>query len=229
MKFALWSSTPDVPLQACLDVSEACAIQLNRDLQAFNETGAGSTVTAFPDGTIPIADVSFEVAADIKEAPDAIAFHSVDAQGRPYCKVGWAVCLHVANGDPVAALDVLSSAISHECIEAQEDPYVRSWSDFDGTQEIANEYADPVEGDSYRISVSSGASMAVSNFVTDRYFSDGPGPYDFLSKLTAPRTMSPGGYMVLRTGGPSGTTNQVYGDAMPQWKRYAKAKYSRRA
>lgn len=226
MQFAIYSSTAAVTLQQITDIAEACTIQLNLNVQAYCETGAASKVTAFADvGSVPDVDIHFEVAPSIAEAPGAIAYHSTNALGRPMCKVGWDVCLQVAGGDVAKALVVLQTAISHECVEAQCDPYCLYYADWpaDATKKVCLEYCDPVEGDSYPIQVMSGATVMVSNFVTDRWFSDGPGPYDFLGKLTAPRTMSPGGYLAFDDG------SQVYGDQMPQWKRDQKAKYGRRA
>jgi hypothetical protein len=52
---------------------------------------------------------------------------------------------------------------------------------------------DPVEGDSY----SGAGGVALSNFVTPWWFSEQPpagAKFDFMSKLSAPFTMSPGGY-----------------------------------
>jgi hypothetical protein len=40
--------------------------------------------------------------------------------------------------------------------------------------------------------------------------------------------MSRGGYQVLRTGGPSGHSTDVFGDEMPDWKRAQKSAHSRR-
>jgi hypothetical protein len=159
----------------------------------------------------------------IPEAPDALAYHTTDARGRPKLVIGWGV-VKSNGGTPYTGALSLSATLSHEVLETIIDPYVNFWADLDADHEVALEVCDPVEGDSYEID-----GVAVSNFVGPRWFSDGKGPYDFMGRLTAPRTMSPGGYMVLRKGGPSGSTSQVYGNEMPNWKRTLKAKYGRRS
>jgi hypothetical protein len=170
--------------------------------------------------TVALKDVAaiFHLVDDISEAPDALAYHTVEATSmRPVLRLGVRICM--AGG----GLPLLTSAMSHEAVETKCNPYVNRWVDMnDGVTEVCHEACDPVEGDSYEIE-----GITVSNFVGPRWFSDGPGPYDFLGRVLAPFTMTPHGYMVLRTGGPAGTQKQVFGDHVPEKKRAAVTKHGR--
>jgi hypothetical protein len=90
---------------------------------------------------------------------------------------------------------------------------------------------DPVESDSYIVNVGS-TPVSVSNFVYPSFFNPQAqacdAPFDYLKKLTAPFTMTKGGYMIYRTGG-EGTEQQIFGEEMPEWKKEMKmSKYYRR-
>lgn len=242
MHFALYSTSKDPSVALALPlIAAAIQVQLRRDLESFNETGGNSTcasygseadVEADPQSA---ADVKFEVTDEIPEAPGAVAYHTTDANGRPLCKIGWAV-VQQSGGSLMRGANSLSVGISHECIEAEGDAYVKSWSDYDASREVANEWCDPVQDEAYDIPVPTGDAtsephqlVAVSNFVTQEWFSDETtGPFDYLGSRSAARQISPGGYVELRTGGPSGETQQVFGEAVPQRVRDQKAMYGRR-
>lgn len=101
----------------------------------------------------------------------------------------------------------LSSVISHEVLETLIDPTVSDWSQrADGTL-VASEVSDPVEGDAYAIEVL-GKPIMVSNFVLPAWFDaqTTQGPFDKMGKLTAPFTMTPGGYLVTMQ--PSATAEE---------------------
>lgn len=98
----------------------------------------------------------------------------------------------------------LSSVISHEVLETLIDPTVSDWSQrADGTL-VAGEVSDPVEQDAYTITVMDTPIM-VSNFVLPAWFDaqSTQGPFDKMGKLTAPFTMTPGGYLVTMSAGPT--------------------------
>ena len=91
--------------------------------------------------------------------------------------------------------------LSHELLEQLADPYVQTAvvaQSFQGKPAaIAYETGDPVEADSYDID-----GVPVSNFVLPAWFEDNPVPsgrYDFLQKLTAPLTLTAGGYVAYTT------------------------------
>lgn len=120
----------------------------------------------------------------------------------------------------------VSSVLSHEVCEMIGDRFASYWSDGPSITQ-GNEYAlelcDPVEGDSYAISVN-GTQVSVSNFIFPSWFNAEATaplnlPFDYLGKLTAPFTMTKGGYMIVRQ---SGQVQQVFGEAMPAWKKEQK-------
>lgn len=97
--------------------------------------------------------------------------------------------------------DTWSSVLSHELLEQLVDPYIDSCAQVtyqDQPAIIPLEVADPVEADSYQI-----GGVFVSNFVLPKWFQtdDGAttGPYDYLGNLSAPLSLSPGGYLSYST------------------------------
>lgn len=117
----------------------------------------------------------------------------------------------------------VSSVLSHEVCEMVGDRFANFWADGPSIaqgSEYALELCDPVEGDSYTITVN-GTVVSVSNFVFPSWFNQQATaalnkPFDYLGKLSAPFTMTPGGYMIVAE---SGKVSQVFGEEMPEWKR----------
>lgn len=132
----------------------------------------------------------------------------------------------------------VASVLSHEVCEMVGDRFAAFWSDGPGVvasdgqtyTEYALELCDPVEGDSYAITVN-GTTVSVSNFVFPSWFNAEATtplnlPFDYLGKLTKPFSMTPGGYMIVRQ---SGNTQQVFGEAVrPERKLEVKAEWYRR-
>jgi len=131
----------------------------------------------------------------------------------------------------------VSSVLSHEVCEMVGDRFAGFWSDGPPIQlsdgktytEYALELCDPVEGDSYAITVGT-QKVSVSNFVFPSWFNAQATnlnkPFDYLDKLTKPFSMTPGGYLIVRQ---SGTYNQVFGDKVRPEKQLAvKAEWYRR-
>lgn len=103
----------------------------------------------------------------------------------------------------------VSSVLSHEVCEMFIDRFANEWADgpsiTKGSQ-YAKELCDPVEADSYAIPVTVGANtieVSVSNFIFPSWFNaqaDASNfPFDYMKKLKAPFTMSPGGYMIIQS------------------------------
>lgn len=111
--------------------------------------------------------------------------------------------IYDAGGDDLTnpALSV-SSVVSHEILETLVDPTASDWSQRDDSSLIASELSDPVEADSYSISID-GIDVQVSNFVLRHWFDEQntKGPYDFLKKLSKPFSMTPGGYLIVMAAG----------------------------
>lgn len=129
----------------------------------------------------------------------------------------------------------VASVVSHEICEMVGDRYANFWVDGppvkaqDGQtySEYALELADPVEGDSYEIDVQIGTTtskVSVSNFILPAWFNPqakAPDnlPFDYLKKLHAPFSMTPGGYLIVRQ---DGNEQQIFGEKMPDWKQEMK-------
>jgi hypothetical protein len=95
---------------------------------------------------------------------------------------------------------------SHNCEEAVDPSCTRLASASNGDQ-WAIEVGDPVQNDSYDVTLASGATVAVSDFVTPQFFQDPvPGAkYDYMGVLSTPWTIAPGGYAIVNN-------NQVFGE-----------------
>lgn len=163
------------------------------------------------------ADACLVILADELEVEGAYGYHDVDDTGRPRIFVGWHV-VRDNGGTLYRGSQSLSVTMSHEVLEATADPYASFWADRgNSVDEVALEVCDPVEGDSYEI-----GGISVSSFVGPKWFSlenNQRGAYDRLGRLSAPMTMSDGGYLIVRTGGPGGPVKNIFGSAMPAWKR----------
>lgn len=165
------------------------------------------------------------VIVDNDSTPGALGWHA-EQGGKPYGKV--MVDPVLQNGgvtlyDPTNPQNVsVSSVLSHEVIETFVDPYVNVWVDGPRLAQgscYAMEACDPVESNSYTNKVS-GVLVSLSNFVNRAYFLSDPAPgtkFDHMGVLSAPFSLAPGGYMVVRN--QPGTEAQVYGTMMPPaWK-----------
>lgn len=175
----------------------------------------------------------FHIVDDIPEAPDALAYHTLDNTFRPMLRLGWNV-VKKYGGAFASGPQSCVSVMSHEAIETKMNPYVNRWVDMaDGVAEVSHEACDPVEGDHYDIVLADGATYdgtySVSNFVGPRWFESGPGPYDFCGKVSQPFGMSPNGYMVIRQGGPQGKTSQLFGANVSEAKKAHVRSYGRMA
>jgi len=161
---------------------------------------------------------------DNDTTPGALGWHA-EQNGRPYGKVMTNPVLQnggVVLYDPNNPQNVsVASVLSHEIIEVFVDPYVNVWADgpqIDQGSCYAMEACDPVENNSYS-NTASGVSVSLSDFVLPAYF-DSQGAnegFDFLNVLTAPFSLAPGGYMVVRSA--PGTEQQVFGRVQPaKWR-----------
>jgi hypothetical protein len=128
---------------------------------------------------------------DNADQAGALGYHAETPTGQPYGRV----FVKVSQRDGTS----VSSVLSHEAAEMFADRACNRWAQApDGTL-WAIELGDPVQGDSYQK-----GGVEVSNFVTQAFFDDTPAPgakFDHLGKLSAPFTLSPGGYAITMTGG----------------------------
>lgn len=132
----------------------------------------------------------------------------------------------LSNGGGVFSGDVsVSSVLSHETLESFGDVYANLWGDTGDNSARAYELGDPVESDSYAVTVTSlsgqQVSGMVSNFVLPSWFDpDGEKPYDYLGLLTAPFQVRPDGYVITMT---DGNVTEQWGERYPDWRKATKA------
>ena len=132
----------------------------------------------------------------------------------------------------------VSATLSHEVCEMVGDRYAGGFSQGPQIAQgnlYCQELCDPVENDSYGITVGT-TVVSVSNFLFPSWFNSEAtvalnAPFDYLDKLKAPFTMDAGGYMILATLDGEGqvTAKHLFGEKMPQWRRdYVKGEFYRR-
>jgi hypothetical protein len=116
----------------------------------------------------------------------------------------------------------ISSVLSHEVLETVLDPFVSSWV-VSGTDRTggpvahALEACDAVEDGTYSIR-DIRTAVTVSNYILPAWTDPEAhrGPFDRLSRLTAPFTTTPGGYQVVWA---NGVQAQKFGERMPAWRQ----------
>ena len=161
------------------------------------------------------------VLKDHLDVDGALGDHSVDGTGFPVAEVG--VEDTYQESGTVLGPNGIGSVVSHEILETFGDQYVSTWDDGPNGDQYAHELCDAVEGDGYLLD-----GVYVSNFVKPAFFSTMTGvagDFDYMGKLTAPFTMSPGGYQVVRH--PDGSYDNIYGSAVTDARKATIAKRRR--
>jgi hypothetical protein len=158
------------------------------------------------------------VLLDNADEADALAYHYLTPQGKPYASV-FVEDILTNDGTWTDGANSVSCSASHEVVELLADPACNYYADgLDGYM-YALEVADPTEGDSYNID-----GVAVSNFVHPDYFN----PWakkrrghklDHMGLVKKPFETRPGGYVVRHRGLQDKT---VWGPELPRWKREMK-------
>jgi hypothetical protein len=120
------------------------------------------------------------------------------------------------------------SVLSHECIETLGDAACNRWAQRADGSWVAVELADPVEGDSYEITIAAGAiktiTGTVSDFVLPAWFDPDASTArtDWMILLNAPFQARDTGYVITMAAG-STTVTEQWGDRYPEWKKAVKA------
>lgn len=149
------------------------------------------------------ADAYPIVILDDADQADALGYHDIDPQGRPYGRV-FAKTILDNGGTLNTGPNSVSACLSHEALELFGDEACSEWGDRGDGSEVAWELCDPVQNDSYTVEYYN-HPVAVSDFVLPAYFDPAaPGPYDKLGRLTAPFSVAKGGYLIVRKAGPEG-------------------------
>lgn len=177
------------------DIARAVNIQLRKHVAPF-----------WADKTWGMSATKGDYPMYIFDDPDvagALGYHDVGPDGFPYARVFTKPSFDHGSSWLTGPL-AISSIVSHEACEMVGDQYVNEWVDNGKNALIARELCDPVESDTYEID-----GVVVSNFVTPAWFSQlGGQQYDYLNKLTAPFTMTSGGYLIKMQ---EGKISQTFG------------------
>lgn len=166
-----------------------------------------------------LIDTGFYLALvdSLPEAPGALGYHDVDAEGRPYSRV--AVNPSLDNGsDWLTGPYSVVSIVGHEALETIGDPLCTIWR-ATGDQNVltAQEVCDAVEATGYR---HNGADL--TNFLLPAWFNPfGQYPYDYLGQLAAPFTMTPGGYTLVSSGG---RIQRSFAAETPAWRKVGRTR-----
>jgi hypothetical protein len=167
------SLTPEI----LANIASAVEIQLNRD---FSPHWGGTYRVRVASGSDDVqpGEVPYIIKSTI-DAPGAIADHYVNPDGSPAAEDATSL-----SDTLTSASNSCSVATSHEFLEVGADPPCNVWRDGGDGKEYCQEVGDPVEAQSYPITLDNGAVVYVSNFVTPAYFTPGAvGPYDYLSSI----------------------------------------------
>lgn len=170
-------------------------VYANRDVAA--EFGGTHMVRAGsgPDDIVS-GEIPFLILATLDNAPGAIAFHDVTAQGAPDCFD--AITLSDTLSGPGNSLLV---ALSHEIAETIADEGTNLLAAGSDGLGYAREACDPVEQNSYPIALETGTGY-VSDFVLRSYFiPNHPGPWSFMASRGLGGSEPPGPLQVAPAGG----------------------------
>jgi hypothetical protein len=150
-------------------------------------------------GDLQVGEIPFAILATLDNAPGAIAYHDVDAQAAPDCFD--AITLSNSLLGPGNSLLV---ALAHEIAETIADEGANLLAQGSDAQGYAREACDPVESNSYPISLADGTVGYVSDFVLRSYFvPNHPGPWNWMASrnlggaaVGAPLQVATGGYQI---------------------------------
>ncbi len=147
------------------------------------------------DGSPSMLDAALCYIDDYSDIEGALGYHYEADDGTPTLRVFAAEILD-GGGAVLTSASAVSVTLSHEVLEVVGDAAANRWADGPGGRAYAVELADAVQGDAYDVD-----GVAVSNFVLPAFFSPRAGAgtrFDFLGRLSAPFTMTPGGYQITR-------------------------------
>lgn len=165
---------------------------------------------------------------DVPDVSGAFGYHDV-INDSPYGKVfvnpilsnGGATLLGKNPNAPTVA-----QTLSHEVFEMLIDLYCNMWwHNLNGRYLVAGEVSDPVQANIVRLQVGT-TTVGYGDWILPRWTDSQAttGPFNHLNTLTAPFTMSKGGYLIKMT---AGSVNNVFGEAMPGWVQDIKKESSR--
>lgn len=224
------------------EVNTMCkAIQVQLDLHVLPAWNMKAATIQFYANAAQVPGYAWTVSMlDNSTQAGALGYHSLDNDkvdafifAAPVLQNGGAVMVYTPS-NPSQYL--VSSTLSHEVCEMIGDRYANGFSvGADNATLYCQELCDPVEDGTYAIPMD-GYQVGVSNFVFPAWFNYEAKsplnlPFDYMNKLTAPMTMTAGGYMITATisNEQQVTPQKKFGDKMPQWRRdYVSGEFYRR-
>jgi hypothetical protein len=168
-------------------------------------------------------DAIIGILDDADQAGD-LGWHTEGADADVYGRVFARPVLD--NGGSALAGDLsVCSVLSHEAIEVMGDAACDLWAQRSDGMLIARELCDPVEGDSYRMTITAQGGEqvtgTVSDFVLPAWFdpSAAPGPADYMGLVSVPFGVRPTGYTIQMS---AGAVRAVWGQDYPAWRKATK-------
>lgn len=195
------------------------------------------TLTFIGKSTPPGKSNVFFIGDDPEKGDDGIeGYHDLSPDG--YIR-GWVFASPCLDNGALSleGPNSVSSVLSHEAIEAVDDPWANYWVDTGGKleldghiyQQVALESCDPVETDADNIIEVMKKKVTLSNFVLPEWDNmNFKGPVDYMTSIhperkgavPAPFSRSEGGYVIVRN--KVGTEQALFGSRYPKWKKELK-------
>jgi hypothetical protein len=200
-------------------ICKTIQIQLTRDVSPAWEI-LSPTITF--NSKDPHAYTIYVIDNDSQEL-QALGFHLEESNDTID---GYVMCEPILdNGGTVMLFDssnpgkyTISGTLSHEVIELVFDRFTNIYYDNSNGISWCGELCDPVEQIGYGIEVGN-INVSVSDFLLPNFWDPhSTSKWNFLNSLHGPFTILDGGYAVQRNNGP-GSEQQVFGHAMPQWRK----------
>lgn len=209
MKIAFVNKSTLVTDAQAAGIAQACINQINyHTAPAWGQTGVDGGFFAEKDVPAGYDKIVF---FDNADQAGALGYHTEDPDGSVYGKI-FAHDTMSHGAQVMGGPGSVCSVASHEALELWQDRNVNKWAVGPDGVLYAWEVGDPVENDSYELyRTYAGSKVTVSNFALPAWFDDTPAPgsrFDYMGRLTAPFTMTPGGYVVYAT---VGTPQQKFG------------------
>jgi len=198
-------------------IADAIEEQLYQDYAPFWQS-SGVPVRVISSLSQARPDDCLLVIFDRPDQPGLLGWHTYSPDGHIYGRVFWEP-IRASGGALTSGPDSLSATLSHEALEALQNPYVNLWAQMSATLFEPTEVCDRVESRSYAKN-----GVSVSDFLGPRAFRDGPGPYSYMAQaglapdLPDPWAIAEGGY-VVRLDVTSGEMETSWGGAFPEWKK----------
>lgn len=183
----------------------------------YLKSGEKITGLAAGDNVITIFDNS--------DQAGALGYHSEDASGIEYGRV-FAETVFQNGGAALTGELSVCSVLSHEGCEFFGDQAANLWADVGNGTAIALELADPVESDSYPLTIGTGPdafTASLSDFMLPAWFNpDAPAgsKFDWLDLVTAPFQVRSTGYAIELK---EGSVSEIFGEHYPEWRKETKA------